>query len=86
MVLRRFMFALLVVPAMAAMSAFATAVDRGVAFVRDCLAMFSPEPMRLAADGFDMQLSIGGTALARDVQHGLRHEAGVPRYAAQRNR
>lgn len=86
MVLRRFMFALLVVPAMAAMSAFATAVDRGVAFVRDVLALFSPEPMRLRPAGFDMQLSIGGTALASDVQHSLRHEAGVPRYAAQRNR
>lgn len=55
-------------------------------FMRDAFALFSPEPARLATDGFDMQLTIGGTALARDVQQGLRHEAGVPRYAAQRNR
>jgi hypothetical protein len=54
-------------------------------FMRDAFALFTPEPMRLAADGFDTPLAIDGTALARDVQQGLRHEAGVPRYSSARN-
>ena len=71
----------------AAIVAPAVAMGRGLArFVDAALALFTPEPMRLATESYGMTLSIGGHALARDVQQGLRHEAGVPRYAAQRNR
>jgi hypothetical protein len=55
-------------------------------FVRAALAMIAPEPPRLAGDTFGLIMRMDGNALPRGVQNGLRHEAGVPRYSADRKR
>lgn len=65
------------------LAALALAIERVVSFA---FGLFAPDNPRVLTAGPSLQLTIGGTALARDVQQGLRHEAGVPRYAAQRNR
>lgn len=54
-------------------------------FLSAAFALFAPSSMRLVADGYALPMSMGGVALARDVQQSLRHEAGVPRYSAARN-
>lgn len=65
------------------LAALALAIERVVSFA---FGLFAPDNPRILTATPGLQLTIGGTALARDVQQGLRHEAGVPRYAAQRNR
>jgi hypothetical protein len=55
-------------------------------FGRSALALIKPEPPRLAGETFGLIIRTDGNALPRGIQNGLRHEAGVPRYAANRKR
>jgi hypothetical protein len=83
---RSLLFALIIAPALSAYAAFASTIARAGAFMRDCAALFSPEPTRLATDTFGLTIRIDGNALPRGIQNGLRHEAGVPRYSSDRKR
>ena len=63
--------------------AASAALDR---FGRFLLDVFAPAAKPLAVAGLPaLPMSIGGIALARSTQQGLRHEAGIPRRAAARH-
>jgi hypothetical protein len=86
-VMRLSAFGLLLVSLLAFPIAAASVVaDRiGGHVARFLFAVFPQQAPRLAGDAFDIVVSVGGTALPADVQHALRHEAGVSRYSAARN-
>lgn len=63
------------------LAALALAIERVVTFA---FGLFAPDNPRVLTATPGLQLTIGGTALARDVQNSLRHEAGVPRYSSAR--
>jgi hypothetical protein len=81
----RSLFGLMLALPLAIASFAAFALNSAVALARDMLAMFKPEPMRLAGDTYGLPMSITGHPIAAATQHSLRHEAGVSRFAAARN-
>jgi hypothetical protein len=90
----RFRFVALFLAPMLTFASVAVAIirepwERAVIFARglvgEALALFTPDAPRLAGEAFGLNLNIGGTAVAADVQQALRHESRTSRIGSPRH-